>query len=165
MSLTCSFKITAGNTFLHTSLCLFLYVITLFYCFTQTFNMQVTFMYSVCLPLYQNIRFLLIFSLAKHFSDQLLRKKNWKWQKVSGLAFNFSEPSCFWCFLRAARVCDCAVLFALCLAGIVTALTWPTSLLTVASVIDNPWGVCLHRSAEVGKHLAHILLSRQQVIA
>ncbi|NWW54412.1 TMCO4 protein, partial [Pedionomus torquatus] len=48
------------------------------------------------------------------------------------------------------------------LSGIVTALTWPTSLLTVASVIDNPWGVCLHRSAEVGKHLAHILLSRQQ---
>lgn len=51
----------------------------------------------------------------------------------------------------------------LCVAGIVTALTWPASLLTVASVIDNPWGVCLHRSAEVGKHLAHILLSRQQV--
>ncbi|XP_053853445.1 transmembrane and coiled-coil domain-containing protein 4 isoform X3 [Vidua macroura] len=48
------------------------------------------------------------------------------------------------------------------LSGIVTALTWPASLLTVASVIDNPWGVCLHRSAEVGKHLAHILLSRQQ---
>ncbi|NWI97031.1 TMCO4 protein, partial [Pitta sordida] len=46
--------------------------------------------------------------------------------------------------------------------GIVTALTWPTSLLTVAGVIDNPWGVCLHRSAEVGKHLAQILLSRQQ---
>lgn len=48
-------------------------------------------------------------------------------------------------------------------AGIVTALTWPASLLTVASVIDNPWGVCLHRSAEVGKHLAQILLRRQQV--
>ncbi|XP_048375224.1 transmembrane and coiled-coil domain-containing protein 4 isoform X3 [Sphaerodactylus townsendi] len=48
------------------------------------------------------------------------------------------------------------------LAGIVTALTWPASLLTAASVIDNPWGVCLHRSAEVGKHLAQILLSRQQ---
>ncbi|NXM44940.1 TMCO4 protein, partial [Gymnorhina tibicen] len=48
------------------------------------------------------------------------------------------------------------------LSGIVTALTWPASLLTAASVIDNPWGVCLHRSAEVGKHLAHILLSRQQ---
>ncbi|XP_066493445.1 transmembrane and coiled-coil domain-containing protein 4 isoform X2 [Tiliqua scincoides] len=48
------------------------------------------------------------------------------------------------------------------LCGIVTALTWPASLLTVASVIDNPWGVCLHRSAEVGKHLAQILLRRQQ---
>ncbi|XP_074831668.1 transmembrane and coiled-coil domain-containing protein 4 isoform X2 [Carettochelys insculpta] len=48
------------------------------------------------------------------------------------------------------------------LSGIVTALTWPASLLTVSSVIDNPWGVCLHRSAEVGKHLARILLSRQQ---
>ena len=47
--------------------------------------------------------------------------------------------------------------------GIVAALTWPASLLSVANVIDNPWGVCLHRSAEVGKHLAHILLSRQQV--
>ncbi|XP_064137470.1 transmembrane and coiled-coil domain-containing protein 4 isoform X7 [Loxodonta africana] len=46
--------------------------------------------------------------------------------------------------------------------GIVAALTWPASLLAVANVIDNPWGVCLHRSAEVGKHLAHILLSRQQ---
>ncbi|KAJ6656855.1 hypothetical protein lerEdw1_003186 [Lerista edwardsae] len=48
------------------------------------------------------------------------------------------------------------------LAGVVAALTWPASLLTVASVIDNPWGVCLHRSAEVGKHLAQILLRRQQ---
>ncbi|NXS63853.1 TMCO4 protein, partial [Brachypteracias leptosomus] len=48
------------------------------------------------------------------------------------------------------------------LSGLVSALTWPASLLAVASVIDNPWGVCLHRSAEVGKHLAHILLSRQQ---
>ncbi|KAA0706640.1 Transmembrane and coiled-coil domain-containing protein 4 [Triplophysa tibetana] len=33
------------------------------------------------------------------------------------------------------------------LAGILTALTWPASLLAVASVIDNPWGVCLSRSA------------------
>lgn len=48
------------------------------------------------------------------------------------------------------------------LSGIVAALTLPASLLSVANVIDNPWGVCLHRSAEVGKHLAHILLSRQQ---
>ncbi|XP_074162166.1 transmembrane and coiled-coil domain-containing protein 4 isoform X4 [Sminthopsis crassicaudata] len=48
------------------------------------------------------------------------------------------------------------------LSGILTALTWPSSLLAVANVIDNPWGVCLRRSAEVGKHLAHVLLSRQQ---
>ncbi|KAM8927882.1 transmembrane and coiled-coil domain-containing protein 4 [Pelodytes ibericus] len=48
------------------------------------------------------------------------------------------------------------------LSGIVSALTWPASILAVASVIDNPWGVCLSRSAEVGKHLAHILLTRQQ---
>ncbi|XP_034977015.1 transmembrane and coiled-coil domain-containing protein 4 isoform X2 [Zootoca vivipara] len=48
------------------------------------------------------------------------------------------------------------------LSGIVTALALPASLLTVASVIDNPWGVCLHRSSEVGKHLARILLSRHQ---
>ncbi|RXN08277.1 transmembrane and coiled-coil domain-containing 4-like protein [Labeo rohita] len=48
------------------------------------------------------------------------------------------------------------------LTGIVTALTWPASLLAVASVIDNPWGVCLSRSAEVGKHLAQVLRSRQQ---
>ncbi|XP_071623491.1 transmembrane and coiled-coil domain-containing protein 4 isoform X2 [Heliangelus exortis] len=48
------------------------------------------------------------------------------------------------------------------LSGIMTALTWPASLLTVSNVIDNPWGVCLRRSAEVGKHLARILLSRQQ---
>ncbi|KAM9343209.1 transmembrane and coiled-coil domain-containing protein 4 [Pholidichthys leucotaenia] len=48
------------------------------------------------------------------------------------------------------------------LSGIVTALTWPASLLAVASVIDNPWCVCLNRSAEVGKHLAQVLRSRQQ---
>lgn len=44
-----------------------------------------------------------------------------------------------------------------------TALTWPASLLAAASVIDNPWCVCLNRSAEVGKHLAQVLRSRQQV--
>ncbi|XP_063065008.1 transmembrane and coiled-coil domain-containing protein 4 isoform X2 [Engraulis encrasicolus] len=46
--------------------------------------------------------------------------------------------------------------------SIVTAMTWPVSLLAVASVIDNPWSVCLSRSAEVGKHLAQVLRSRQQ---
>ncbi|XP_072305698.1 transmembrane and coiled-coil domain-containing protein 4 [Eucyclogobius newberryi] len=48
------------------------------------------------------------------------------------------------------------------LSGIVTALTWPASLLAAASVIDNPWCVCLSRSAEVGKHLAQVLRSRPQ---
>ncbi|KAF7661333.1 hypothetical protein LDENG_00263810 [Lucifuga dentata] len=48
------------------------------------------------------------------------------------------------------------------LSGIITALTWPASLLAAASVIDNPWCVCLSRSAEVGKHLAQVLRSRQQ---
>uniref|UniRef100_A0A672J3E3 Transmembrane and coiled-coil domains 4 n=1 Tax=Salarias fasciatus TaxID=181472 RepID=A0A672J3E3_SALFA len=48
------------------------------------------------------------------------------------------------------------------LSGIVTALTLPASLLAAASVIDNPWCVCLNRSAEVGKHLAQVLRSRQQ---
>ncbi|XP_069039842.1 transmembrane and coiled-coil domain-containing protein 4 [Lepisosteus oculatus] len=48
------------------------------------------------------------------------------------------------------------------LSGILTALTWPASLLAVASVIDNPWGVCLSRSAEVGKQLAQVLRSRHQ---
>lgn len=49
-------------------------------------------------------------------------------------------------------------------AGIVAALTWPASLLAAASVIDHPWCVCLNRSAEVGKHLAQVLRSRQQVL-
>ncbi|XP_045913388.1 transmembrane and coiled-coil domain-containing protein 4 [Micropterus dolomieu] len=48
------------------------------------------------------------------------------------------------------------------LSGIVAALTWPAYLLAAASVIDNPWCVCLNRSAEVGKHLAQVLRSRQQ---
>ncbi|KAG7173019.1 Transmembrane and coiled-coil domain-containing protein 4-like, partial [Homarus americanus] len=47
------------------------------------------------------------------------------------------------------------------LAGIISAITWPTSLLTLASVIDNPWGVCCRRSAEVGKQLAEVLYQRQ----
>ncbi|XP_054904416.1 transmembrane and coiled-coil domain-containing protein 4 [Poeciliopsis prolifica] len=48
------------------------------------------------------------------------------------------------------------------LSGIMTALTLPASLLAAASVIDNPWCVSLNRSAEVGKHLAQVLRSRQQ---
>ncbi|XP_063216964.1 transmembrane and coiled-coil domain-containing protein 4-like isoform X2 [Bacillus rossius redtenbacheri] len=48
------------------------------------------------------------------------------------------------------------------LSGIITAIAWPSSLITLASVIDNPWGVCCRRSAEVGKQLAQVLLSKEQ---
>lgn len=48
------------------------------------------------------------------------------------------------------------------LSGIIAAIAWPATLVTVTGVIDNPWGVCLRRSAEVGKHLADILCTRQQ---
>ena len=48
------------------------------------------------------------------------------------------------------------------LSGLIAAIAWPATLVTVASAIDNPWGVCINRSAQVGKHLAEILLARQQ---
>ncbi|XP_011301607.1 transmembrane and coiled-coil domain-containing protein 4-like isoform X2 [Fopius arisanus] len=47
------------------------------------------------------------------------------------------------------------------LSGLMSAIAWPTALLSISSVIDNPWSVCCRRSSEVGKHLAHVLLSRQ----
>lgn len=46
--------------------------------------------------------------------------------------------------------------------GLVSAISWPAGLLGLASIIDNPWGVCLRRSAQVGKQLAEVLLSRNQ---
>ena len=46
-------------------------------------------------------------------------------------------------------------------AGIISAVTWPASLVTLASVIDNPWGVCCRRSAAVGRQLAILLQQRQ----
>lgn len=48
------------------------------------------------------------------------------------------------------------------LSGIMAAIAWPATLVTVANVIDNPWGVCIRRSAEAGKHLATVLMSREQ---
>jgi hypothetical protein len=48
------------------------------------------------------------------------------------------------------------------LSGLLAALVWPVTLVSVAGVIDNPWGVCIRRSAEVGKHLAEVLIARQQ---
>ncbi|GMT16283.1 hypothetical protein PFISCL1PPCAC_7580 [Pristionchus fissidentatus] len=46
------------------------------------------------------------------------------------------------------------------LAGLVSAVAWPVALVGVAAVLDNPWNVCIARSAEVGEHLAEVLLSR-----
>ncbi|XP_054155077.1 transmembrane and coiled-coil domain-containing protein 4-like isoform X2 [Oppia nitens] len=48
------------------------------------------------------------------------------------------------------------------LSGLIAAIAWPATLVTVSGAIDNPWGVCIRRSAEVGKHLAEILIARQQ---
>ncbi|XP_018016675.1 transmembrane and coiled-coil domain-containing protein 4 [Hyalella azteca] len=47
------------------------------------------------------------------------------------------------------------------LAGIISAVVWPASLVTLASIIDNPWGVCCRRSAQVGRQLATVLLQRE----
>ncbi|XP_003373831.1 transmembrane and coiled-coil domain-containing protein 4 [Trichinella spiralis] len=47
------------------------------------------------------------------------------------------------------------------LAGVMSAVAWPVGLLGVASVIDNPWNVCIRRSQEVGEQLSQMLLSRQ----
>jgi len=47
------------------------------------------------------------------------------------------------------------------LAGLITAIAWPAAALSAASVIDNPWSVCLRRSVQVGRQLAEVLLSRQ----
>uniref|UniRef100_UPI00358F1DF2 transmembrane and coiled-coil domain-containing protein 4 isoform X2 n=1 Tax=Myxine glutinosa TaxID=7769 RepID=UPI00358F1DF2 len=48
------------------------------------------------------------------------------------------------------------------LSGIIAALAWPASLIAAASLIDNPWAVCVNRAAETGKQLARVLLSREQ---
>lgn len=46
--------------------------------------------------------------------------------------------------------------------GLMSAVAWPVAILSVASVLDNPWSVCVHRSAEVGRHLAGLLMTREQ---
>ena len=47
--------------------------------------------------------------------------------------------------------------------GIITAIAWPVALLQLGYLIDNPWNVCARRAAQVGKHLADVLLTRPQV--
>ncbi|KAI5755000.1 hypothetical protein M8J77_013236 [Diaphorina citri] len=46
------------------------------------------------------------------------------------------------------------------LSGILSAIAWPSSLLALSSVIDNPWGVCCRRAVQVGQQLAEILLTK-----
>ncbi|TKR64674.1 hypothetical protein L596_025164 [Steinernema carpocapsae] len=46
------------------------------------------------------------------------------------------------------------------LAGLLAAIAWPVALLSVSSVLDNPWSVCAARTTEVGEQLAEVLLSR-----
>lgn len=48
------------------------------------------------------------------------------------------------------------------LASVMAAIAWPTALISIANIIDNPWDCCLVRSAQAGKHLADVLMSRQQ---
>ena len=43
------------------------------------------------------------------------------------------------------------------------AITWPVAVLSVAAVIDNPWGVCTQRAMAAGRILADVLHTRQQV--
>lgn len=49
------------------------------------------------------------------------------------------------------------------LLGIMAAIAWPGVLISAASVIDNPWSVCIQRSTAAGKALAEVLLAREQV--
>ena len=67
--------------------------------------------------------------------------------------------------LVASNVASVATVEALkytVLQGLMAAVAWPATLLNAASVIDNPWSVCASRAKEVGRELAHVLLSRKQ---
>ncbi|KAL5015477.1 hypothetical protein ScPMuIL_009747 [Solemya velum] len=48
------------------------------------------------------------------------------------------------------------------LQGLLAAVAWPATLVSAASVIDNPWSVCCERAVAVGKILAEVLLAREQ---
>ncbi|XP_014667725.1 PREDICTED: transmembrane and coiled-coil domain-containing protein 4-like [Priapulus caudatus] len=47
------------------------------------------------------------------------------------------------------------------LSSVLAAVAWPTSLISLSSLIDNPWSVCLQRSAAVGRQLADVLAERE----
>nr|KAI8731962.1 transmembrane and coiled-coil domain-containing protein 4-like isoform X3 [Biomphalaria glabrata] len=46
--------------------------------------------------------------------------------------------------------------------GILTAIAWPSALISAANFIDNPWSVALQRAQTAGKALAEVLLAREQ---
>ncbi|CAG0882977.1 unnamed protein product [Cyprideis torosa] len=86
----------------------------------------------------------------------------------AGLSFRVCQDLHSW-FTERVRICTpglqdvlrfARLIYRVC-QGLVSAIMWPASALTIASVIDNPWGVCCRRSAEVGKQLAQVLLSRE----
>lgn len=41
------------------------------------------------------------------------------------------------------------------------AIAWPATLLTLSSMIDNPWSCSVRRSADCGRYLAETLLNRE----
>ncbi|KAH7637741.1 duf726 domain-containing protein [Dermatophagoides farinae] len=97
--------------------------------------------------------------------------KHWRSLALSQEQYSLRYESCY--LLELGRALDYFLGFAISMAaqealkytllsGIMAAIAWPATLLTISSVIDNPWGVCISRSAEVGKFLAEVLLSRQQ---
>lgn len=47
------------------------------------------------------------------------------------------------------------------LAGLLTAIAWPATLIQISGIIDNPWCVCIRRSAEIGRVLAETLLKKE----
>eukprot|EP00116_Pleurobrachia_bachei_P003130 sb/3463392/ len=44
--------------------------------------------------------------------------------------------------------------------ALAASLTWPAALLSLTSIIDNPWSVCMKRSKAVGIHLSAVLRKR-----
>eukprot|EP00049_Salpingoeca_infusionum_P016152 m.326348 g.326348 ORF g.326348 m.326348 type:complete len:787 (+) comp16021_c0_seq6:142-2502(+) len=48
------------------------------------------------------------------------------------------------------------------LAAVTAAIAWPTTILKVGKLVDNPWSVCRNRAEKAGKELANALLARAQ---
>uniref|UniRef100_A0A1I7X1H1 DUF4781 domain-containing protein n=1 Tax=Heterorhabditis bacteriophora TaxID=37862 RepID=A0A1I7X1H1_HETBA len=48
------------------------------------------------------------------------------------------------------------------LAGLVSAIAWPVAIVSAASVLDNPWNVCIARSAEVSFLVLSLIFKKIQ---